>query len=79
MLIELLASLTAFQVKDLATNSALFSVLSRTVELLGLLLEFGVKLDPDGSFAQALADAQTAAQDQPNVLEVLKRFAELIR
>jgi hypothetical protein len=79
MLIELLISLTAIQPNDLAPGSALLGIMNNTVKIISALLEMGVKLDPDGGLAQLLAAAQAAAEEQPNVLEVLKRFAVLIR
>jgi PKD repeat protein len=79
MLIELLISLEAFQVSDLATGSALFGVLNKTIEMISQLLELRVKPDPDGNLDKVLEAALTAAQDQPNVLGALKKIAELIR
>jgi|GEM_PF-5741096 len=79
MLTELLASLTAFQTKDLGAGSVLLSVLNNTIEMISLLLEFRVRLDPDGTLSPTLEEAMTVAQDQPNVLNALKTILELIR
>ena len=59
--------------------SGLFGTLNNAVKMISALLEMGLRIDPDGGFAQLLAAAQSAAKDQPNVMQLLKRLSELIR